>query len=95
MTQVLIIEGADKEVRCDCCNRKLKVGVRTNLLGTIGADCLVAKVASDRKRWNAGRPTAAWVRELAVIKETKGADWLRLRGYTSPVLFQFPLKEVA
>jgi len=77
----ITIEGAEQEVRCDCCNRKLKVGIRTSALGTIGADCLRAAIVSDRKRFSQGKPDAKFLREIAVLRETKSAEWHRRCGY--------------
>lgn len=82
MTQTVTIEGAEQEVRCDCCNRKLKVGIRTNLLGTIGADCLRAAMVSDRKRFSQGKPDAKFLRDLAVMVETKSPEWHARCGYS-------------
>ncbi len=79
--QTITIEGAEQEVHCDCCNRKLKVGIRTDKLGTIGADCLRAAMVSDRKRFSQGKPDAKFLRELAIIRETKTAEWQARRGY--------------
>jgi hypothetical protein len=94
--QTLTIEGAEQEVRCDCCNRKLKVGVRTNLLGTIGADCLIAQIAANRARFSGnGLPTASWVRELAVIRETKTQAWMDRRGFDKPTMWVFQMKDAA
>lgn len=77
----ITIEGAEQEVRCDCCNRKLKVGIRTDKLGTIGADCLRAAMVSDRKRFSQGKPEASFLRQFAIQIETKSADWHRRMGY--------------
>jgi len=96
MNNQLVIEGAEQEVRCDCCNRKLKVGVRTNALGVIGADCLIAHISANRSRYSGnGLPTASWVRELAVIQETKSAAWKARRGMANPALWVFELKQAA
>lgn len=95
MTNQIIIEGAEQEVRCDCCNRKLKVGVRTNLFGTIGADCLIAKIEANRTRFSCGLPTASWVRELAIVRETKTQAWLDRRGFDKPTMWIFQLKDAA
>ena len=95
-TGKLVIEGAEQEVSCDCCNRKLKVGVRTNLLGTIGADCFIKHVAANRTRYSGnGLPTASWVRELAVIQETKSSDWKARRGLGGAHHWAFDMKEAA
>lgn len=95
MTQATItIEGAEREVRCDCCNRPLKVGIRTSALGTIGADCLRAAMVSDRKRFSQGKPDAAFIRHIAVLKETKTAEYLGRMGYT-PRQFSFQMAQVA
>ena len=42
------IEGVEAEATCECCGRKLKAGVRTDKLGTIGADCFLSKIAPSR-----------------------------------------------
>lgn len=89
--QIITIEGAEQEVHCDCCNRKLKVGIRTNLLGTIGADCLRAAMVSDRKRFSQGKPDAKFLRELAVMRETKTADYIRVRRGYPDSLFSYAL----
>ena len=81
MTKTITIEGAEQEVRCDCCNRKLKVGIKTDLLGTIGADCLRAAIAADRKRFSQGKPEAGFIRQLAIAVETKSDEWHRRCGY--------------
>lgn len=90
MTHTITIEGAEREVRCDCCNRPLKVGIRTSKLGTIGADCLRAAMVSDRKRFSQGKPDAAFLRQIAIMKETKTAEYLDRMGYT-PRRFVFEL----
>ena len=80
MTKQITIEGAEQSVSCDCCNRHLKVGIRTNLLGTIGADCLRAAMVVDYKRFSQGKPDAKFLRELAIMKETKTAEYIDRRG---------------
>lgn len=82
---MIVIESAEKNVRCECCNRKLKVGIQTNVFGIIGADCLISKLKENHKRWNTGKPSAAWLRELAMIKATKNSNWINRRGYEDRV----------
>lgn len=64
-TTQITITGLDEGAKCDCCGRTLRYGITTNNLGVIGADCLVAKVIVNRKRWNAGKPTASMLRDYA------------------------------
>lgn len=89
MTNAITIEGAEREVRCDCCNRKLKVGIRTSTLGTIGADCLRAAMGFDYKRYSQGKPDAKWLRDLAIMKETKTADYIRFTRGLPLTVFSF------
>ena len=90
MTSFLNIEGAEREVRCDCCNRSLKVGIRTSALGTIGADCFRSFIVSDYKRFSQGKPCAKFLRELAIIQETKTPEFKRLRGYVE-TMFRYEM----
>lgn len=91
MDNIITIEGAEREVRCDCCNRPLKVGIRTSALGTIGADCLRATMAVDYKRYSQGKPDAKWLRELAVMKETKTSDYIRINRGIPDRVFSFQM----
>jgi hypothetical protein len=91
----ITIEGAEQEVRCDCCNRRLKVGIRTSALGTIGADCLRAAMVSDRKRFSQGKPDASFLRELAVMRETKTAEYISIRRGIPASMFSFELAVAA
>lgn len=91
MINTITIEGAEREVRCDCCNRPLKVGIRTSALGTIGADCLRAAMVFDYKRYSQGKPDAKWLRELAIMKETKTADYIRFNRGLANSVFNFVL----
>ena len=93
--QIITIEGAEQEVRCDCCNRKLKVGIRTNTLGTIGADCLRAAMVVDYKRFSQGKPDAKWLRELAVMRETKTTEYIHVRRGIPASCFHFKAAQVA
>lgn len=75
-TAIITITGLREHANCDCCGRSLRYGITTNDLGVIGADCLVSKVVVNRKRWNAGKPTASMLRDFA-----KAADGIGpLRG---------------
>lgn len=91
MANVITIEGAERDVRCDCCNRPLKVGIRTDALGTIGADCLRAAMAVDRKRYSQGKPDAKWLREMAIMKETKTPDYIRINRGIADRAFSFEM----
>lgn len=71
-TTVITITGLTDGAKCDCCGRVLRYGITTSDLGVIGADCLVAKVIVNRKRWNAGKPTAAMLRDFAKAADNAG-----------------------
>lgn len=76
-TATITITGLVDGAKCDCCGRTLRYGITTNDLGVIGADCLVSKVVVNRKRWNAGKPTASMLRDFA--KAATGVGPLRSR----------------
>lgn len=80
----LTINGYTQECDCEHCGRALKLGVKTDELGTIGADCFVKLIAKNRARFNGnGKPSAKGVKEMAVIA-TKGLDYAsRMYGYSA------------
>lgn len=78
---MITIIGCERECECDHCGRPLKVGIRTDLLGTIGADCFRAMMPVDRRRFSQGRPDAGWLRTLAKLRERDSDESLRRMGY--------------
>ncbi len=76
------IMGADRDTRCDCCGRKLKVGILLSNLGTFGADCIRAAMPCDRSRYSQGKPDASWLRTLAKIAERDTEKRIAKMGYT-------------
>lgn len=73
------IEGVEIEAVCECCGRKLKAGVRTDKLGTVGADCLLAKIAPSRFN-----PSRKNLLDRAITKEYHP-------GRSNPALLVFDL----
>lgn len=69
MTSKTSIVGCLQGAHCDHCGRPLKYGVQTDNLGTIGADCLHSMIVFDRKRWGNGKPSASYIREIAMVAE--------------------------
>lgn len=85
------ILGYEQECSCDHCGRALQHGVRTDRLGTIGADCFNKLIVASRKRFSGnGKPGAPYVRVLAKLKERDSADQLSRMGY-GPHHFVFEL----
>ncbi len=81
ITETKII-GAEIEAQCDCCARKLKVGIKLSGLGTFGADCIRAAMPYDRTRYSQGRPDATFLRTLAKIAERDTPARIDDMGYT-------------
>ena len=81
MTTIAQIQGYEGECNCDHCGRNLKIGIRLAGYGIIGADCLNAAIKFDKKRWGGGKPGAAYLRQLAKMKEKESADSLSRIGY--------------
>lgn len=64
----ITINGYTKECNCEHCGRPLKLGVKTEERGTIGADCFVKLIAKNKKRYNGnGKPSAEMVKQYAMI----------------------------
>lgn len=89
--QISII-GYERECYCDHCGRALQHGVRTDSLGTIGADCFNRLIMFDRKRFRGGKPGAPLVRTLAKLRERDSDVSLSRMGYR-PDHFVFQLAE--
>lgn len=88
---IICINGYDQPENCDHCGRWLKHGVRTNTHGTIGADCFVKLIKADKKRYSGnGKPSTAWVRELALKVERRTPEALSRMGL-GPHHFRFEL----
>lgn len=79
--QTISITGYEKECYCDHCGRALQHGVKTDALGTIGADCFNKLIKSDRKRFSTGKPGAPYTRTLAKLKERDSDAQLQRMGY--------------
>lgn len=91
MAQTISITGYERECYCDHCGRALQHGVKTDTLGTIGADCFNKLIVADRKKFSRdGKPGAPYVRTLAKLKECDSADQLHRMGY-GPHHFVFQL----
>lgn len=82
------ISGMERDVACECCGRILKYGIKSTAHGIIGADCLVAKIAPNRARWNAGVPTASMIRDMGKAREGFGP----LRGRLPEHAFRLALR---
>lgn len=78
----LEIIGAEEGCNCDHCGRPLRVGIILSGFGTIGADCLNAAIISNRKRWSVGKPGAAYLRKLAVMRQKLSAERLSQIGHS-------------
>lgn len=76
------IQGYEEYCSCDHCGRNLKVGIRIAGYGVIGADCLNKALKFDRKRWSAGKPGAAYLRELAIKKQKYSQERIEQMGMT-------------
>jgi hypothetical protein len=80
----LTITGAIRECNCNHCGRPLKLGVRTDEVGTIGADCFVKLTTRDTKRFNGnGRPSADIVKNYALIANKGLAYAAQCYGYSA------------
>lgn len=89
------ILGYEQECYCDHCGRALQHGVRTDRLGTIGADCFNKLIAANRKHFSGtGKPGAAYVRTLAKLRERDNWESLNRIGY-GPHHFVFQMSEAA
>lgn len=89
MSQMICISGYDQPDNCDHCGKYLIHGVRTNVLGIIGADCFVKLIKADKKRFSGnGKPSASMVRDFAKMVERRSPQHLSEMGY-SPRHFQF------
>lgn len=75
------INGFEAHCNCDHCGRPLKIGINLSGFGIIGADCLNAAIKFDRTRWGAGKPGAAYLRQLAKMKQNDSAEQLSRMGY--------------
>lgn len=84
------IVGYEQECYCDHCGRALQHGVRTDALGTIGADCFNKMIKFDRKKFSQGKPGAPYVRTLAKLRERDNWTSLNRMGY-HPQHFVFEL----
>ena len=87
--QVEII-GYEPECYCEHCGRSLQHGVKTDRLGTIGADCFNRLIARDRSKFSQGKPGATYVRQLAKLRERASWDAMNRMGY-HPHHFVFAL----
>lgn len=88
---MICIVGYERECECDHCGRALQHGVRTDILGTIGADCFNKMIKADRKRFSGiGKPGAPLIRTFAKLRERDSDESLRRIGYT-PHHFRFEL----
>ncbi|WP_342643476.1 hypothetical protein [Rhodoligotrophos ferricapiens] len=91
MSKAITIVGYEPETYCDHCGRALQHGVRTDTLGTVGADCLNKMIVADRKKFSRdGKPGASYVRTLAKLRERDSDEQLRRMGY-GPWHFVFGL----
>lgn len=81
MTTTAQIQGYEGECNCDHCGRNLKIGIRLSGYGIIGADCLNAAIKFDKKRWGGGKPGAAYLRQLAKMRERESLESLSRIGY--------------
>ena len=82
-TQII---GATPDTNCDCCGRKLTVGVNLSGLGTFGADCIRKSMPIDRKRYSQGKPDANFLRSMAKLKDRCSQARMDEMGYTTRVL---------
>lgn len=88
---ILSIVGYERECSCDHCGRDLQHGVRTDLLGTIGADCFNRLIKADKKKFSGnGKPGASLIRTYAKLRERDSWESLKRIGY-GPWHFQFEL----
>jgi len=69
MTTKTSIIGCLQGANCDHCGRPPKYGVQTTNRGTMGADCLNAMSVFDRRRCGNGKPSASYIRDLAMVVE--------------------------
>ena len=91
-TQTLSIRGYEGECYCDHCGRALQHGVRTDMMGVIGADCFNKLIKADRKRFSGnGKPGASLVRTFAALRERRSDADLSRMGYHAPTAFTFEL----
>ena|SRR6185503_20666342 len=80
--QTISITGYEQECSCDHCGRDLQHGVRTDRMGTIGADCFNKLILADRKKFSRdGKPGAPYVRTLAKLRERDRWETLSRFGY--------------
>ena len=87
------ILGYDEDCPCEHCGRRLKVGIVVSGLpvGIIGADCFNKLIKADRNRFSgSGRPGAAYLRQLAIVRERLSDDRMTDLGYR-PSFFVFEL----
>ncbi len=91
MTSTLSIRGYEAECSCDHCGRALQHGVKTDIMGVIGADCFNKLIKADKKKFSGnGKPGASLVRTLAKLRERDSDESLRRIGY-GPWHFVFEL----
>lgn len=76
------IMGYEGDTICNCCGRRLKIGINLSNLGTFGADCIRAAMPVNYKQYSQGRPDASWLRTLAKIAERDSAERIDRMGYT-------------
>jgi hypothetical protein len=82
-TQII---GGTPDTNCDCCGRKLTVGVTLSGLGTFGADCIRKAMPIDRKRYSQGKPDANFLRSMAKMTDRYSTERMDQMGYTARVL---------
>ena len=71
-TTTTTIVGCQRDTHCDHCGRPLKYGIEATGIGTIGADCLVARLTRTAKRRWRGGPNGSDIRKLALAAERQG-----------------------
>ena len=76
------IIGAEPDTNCNCCGRKLKIGVQLAGLGVFGADCIRKAMPYDRKKYSQGRPDAASLRTMAKIADRDSESRIAAMGLT-------------
>lgn len=82
ISQTITIVGYEQECSCDHCGRALAHGVRTDILGTIGADCFNKLIKADKKNFSRdGKPGAPMVRTYAKLRERDSWESLARIGY--------------
>ena len=86
----ITITGAVEECECGICGRALKLGVQTDSLGIIGADCFIAAIKPKRDfRGKTWKPSQLSVKESARWANASADAQIRAGRY--PETFQYEL----